>query len=496
MIRRFPRLLLTTVVLATPTVVTSALTAIIFGATIFDFVPSASDETFYWHQTLIVSRVGLAGGYYTYEELPPPSGNSVRFGFHGPAFPVLYGLAGRALGWEPYSAILFNLALITVALAVFIRLVKPDNRQLLVVLLLVITFWPLWLYLPSNMQETLQQAFAIVMAAIFYRLLSGPAPSRLFRSASCGFIVLASLVKPTWSLLAVPFFCLAVGDRTWRRLAAALTKAATLIVTMYAVFSYWSSPYPYYDFVGRLAQALRLSPVQGARLFVGHAYGNTLALFQSEQHGIDVLVVFQVLFLVAVMIALLTTRIKRRQAMAEPLFHLFNIGSILAFVVLFYAARVGYRPFAVHLLISLLLLIAHRRFRLMALIVAGNALLVGGFLGFYREWRTPSFNYDRARLVLARNALQSLITYDSSQNAWCNTALSAASPFAYEELIALPPGIGYSVTLDSHLLRLPLKSKYILLNAGSKLPQADLHLQWLGTTPVGIVYRNLDAPCR
>jgi hypothetical protein len=77
---------------------------------------------------------------------------------------------------------------------------------------------------------------------------------------------------------------------------------------------------------------------------------------------------------------------------------------------------------------------------------------------------------------------------------WCNTILSAQYP---PDFIAIPPGIGISVTRNPDELSLPPRSRYLLLDARADAAiGARLHLEPIGTLPYGMLYFNADARCR
>jgi len=67
-----------------------------------------------------------------------------------------------------------------------------------------------------------------------------------------------------------------------------------------------------------------------------------------------------------------------------------------------------------------------------------------------------------------------LIRYDAHKNAWCNTILFATTPYFPPAMTNLPPGIGLSVTIDPTKLKLPLQSRWILINHRTRtLPAGD-----------------------
>lgn len=130
------------------------------------------------------------------------------------------------------------------------------------------------------------------------------------------------------------------------------------------------------------------------------------------------------------------------------------------------------------------------------------------FLSMFQEYHRKGFTYDAEQYSCFQEAIKE-ITYTPNQNAWCNTVLPITSPnfppyvlYPYE-LMALPAGVGFSFVVQPHNLKLPLKSKYLLLGDAFR---TDPDYQTLSTiilndatllsrTPHGNLYLNLKAQC-
>src|SRR4030042_3866699 len=84
-----------------------------------DFVPAFwVDQVDYWHEVATFIKAGFNGGFYGQGEIPATI-HFFHFGPHGPIYPVIYGLIGRIFGWEFYSGILFNMAILAVSFILF-----------------------------------------------------------------------------------------------------------------------------------------------------------------------------------------------------------------------------------------------------------------------------------------------------------------------------------------------------------------------------------------
>src|SRR3972149_3943307 len=154
-----------------PSVIAFLLPLLFFGKTIFAFVPNSSDEIIYWREINTFVDYGFGGGQYSTNEEPAQFAGT-PFGSHGPAFAILYGSLGKLFGWGENSAIFIHLLLVPIVLLITAKIVKLNSKQLLVLALLLATWWPLQLYIPSNMQEVLHMSMAILLAALFYKFLT------------------------------------------------------------------------------------------------------------------------------------------------------------------------------------------------------------------------------------------------------------------------------------------------------------------------------------
>jgi hypothetical protein len=514
-------LLLTMLILVTPTAGVVLLFQTLFRSTIVDFVPAGAtwnDEVYYWHQAATYSQVGLAGGYYTYEELPPRSSGWVRFGAWGPAYPVLYGTAGRMLGgWKPYTGIVINLVAMTAAYGVFVALVDPDVRQLLVLELFSLVWWPTWFYLAFSSSYAFIYACSIIIAALFYRLIQlRQTPSTQFEWLALAFLVGASTVRPQIAILSFPLFFITLRDGSWRSQGLAVLKGIGVVGLAYLFMILFSSSYPYAPIFSQAIGGVGFSVPGMARDILSNITWNTVDLI--TYHLVTPSAFFSglvwwnigltgqlfVTLLAATVAALLSVRLARKTAAGfgpievELLFHVFNLASILAIVTTVYTASlaVNYAPC---LLVSYLLLIAFRHWRAAAAVVLCNLGFMVLFPGTFHEWRSANFQYDAPQLAQAQNALAGVVRYQPGADPWCNTLLSASAPFTFPEMISIPPGIGYSVHLGEAgdpYLALPVKSRYVLVAAGTAPPLQWGNLELLAASSVGNLYVNWDSPCQ
>jgi hypothetical protein len=510
---RASRIALGVLVVAAPAVVTYALLATLFHATLFDYFPLVSDEIAYQRQIAAFVQAGFDGGYFNTYERPALLGFT-HFSVHGPAFPVIYGLIGRVVGWELYSGPIFNLAVLALATAAFLVMGRLSRVQIVATGAVILTSWWVILMATITMQESLNQAVMIVMAGFAARLMH-PDTRRhgWLLIGALTILAAASVLRPTNWIVAVP---LVLVGTTWQRplrVVVATLAAGLGIPLFWLIWRYLSAPIP--------GLAIDFAPATGSG-----AVGMIASFFfnQLEENVEDVFGVTQFLeapFLQHVMFesaalasacAVLTARECRRvwaaraegpsRILATPpafkvdLFNLLALGlALLAFLGFYFDSEASIsRVMAPFLLLSLLVLVA-TRFRTWMIVcaVAASLLVTPSFLAFYRAWRIDLFRNDTSRYQLFRTQLMPWLTYDARRTPWCNTLLTMTFE---REIIAVPAGVGLSVGNPPDNVTAPIKSGYLLLRPdGVEAFARKTRLEHLATTALGELYANRDAKC-
>ena len=497
------RLTLSLVVVLLPALLTVALLRARLDSAPTDFIPTWSDEAIYWHEILTFKAVGFEGGYYTFEELPATA-DFTHFDAHGPVYPLLLGLMARVTGWQYDTSVLYNLAFLSAALALFVAFSRFTARQLVWLNVTVLTFWPMYLFIPTAMQESLHQSAAVFIALLFLiRLQRGEQTPRWIDAAFILFVTSLSLIRLTWSFLLIPYALIAAPPR-WRWIA--LAGAIGLIGGSILFFRLTGAPYPA-NFLSFFSRQMAINPS------LGHIWYLLSSFFLENTARIskgDILTIFeriQVLTLsfwtLMVLVARRTNLRKRlprpQMSLVEAGLHLFNIGSLLAVNLTIYVITdwIDYRIFAPHLLVSLLLLIGFNRLRLAGVLIALNALMALPFLQNYHDLNQRSFTVDTAQLQEFQVAISPYIRYDAAQdNSWCNTVYAPRLDLG---LVALPPGIGFSIARSLAVTSAPFQSLYVLLDetyyADLSARFGSLSLEPLTETVYGTLYLNRDADC-
>jgi hypothetical protein len=181
----------------------------------------------------------------------------------------------------------------------------------------------------------------------------------------------------------------------------------------------------------------------------------------------------------------------------EAFFHTWNLVLLIVASVTLYLPFGYYRILGAHVLLSVLVLVAFRRFAIVAVVLALNLIMVGSFLNAYGRW-SPNFSLNQAGLAAERATIAKYMKYDPhARSPWCNTI--ALPTEIYDGRVTLiPPGFGVADVLVPPIVN-PPRSEYVLLTAdATNLAQGidRSRLQELVALPDGTLYRNPDSECR
>lgn len=191
--------------------------------------PLWSDEIFYWHQAQTFAKVGLKGGYYSINERPAAASWS-HFYAWGAFISIEQGLWARLAGNGLGVIVQLHFALL--ALASLSCAWAWQKRAPWGLALLLAVFWPLIFALPSSQQEASHMAVALALSGVFLRLLDGTA-SRPMLTVGLVWLIVASLSRPTWGVLLLPFLFLS-GPRSLAGLIRATVAAALFSLAAFA----------------------------------------------------------------------------------------------------------------------------------------------------------------------------------------------------------------------------------------------------------------------
>ena len=469
-----------------PAAIVLAAIALLFGAGPRRFVPVWSDEVVYWNEAAVFARAGLAGGYITIHE-EPAQWQSSRFGPHGPVFAVFHGAIARAFGWRPYSAFLVNLAVVSLAALAWMRGVRGGRSPAAV--LTVATFWPLLLYLPTNMQEPTHFALAFLFALLLDRAARDGRPS--YRRA-IPLLIAAALLRPSWMLMLLPLGWRAARRRGAAGIAALLVVSAVATGAVWVVFDVIASPSPQNTRVLTSAWTESAAAALAAlRRTVTENLTQYVAL--REESPQIVLRYFLALFVVVLGSRWAAIRKRSDESAATLEVAWLTIVPVLGLVVL--AGQVeSWRDFRVltpHLLVALLVLATRggwERWLWTATLVL-LPLYYNGFVAFHRD----RFAVGTTALAAMHEATAAAMPFVAGADPWTNTVLVHAE-LLQAPLLGIPRGVAVSYVFDWDNLESPVRSRYLLLRPQDAHQLATkARLTALAATPLGTLYRN-DTP--
>lgn len=501
-LNRIPRGVLVIIVTLFPVVATLLLFSWL-RADLTQFLPLGwNDQTWMWHQVSTYSQVGFDGGYYVANEVPAAATFS-HFGSWGPLYPMMLGTIARLTGWEPYTGILFNLVLLTGAIGLFLTIIPFNRTQILLMGLVLLTLTPVLMYLPTISQETFHQSAAFLVAGIFYLLLIQQNPPRYLRWSAVLLLIFLSIIRFSWAIFFFPLFLVGSPQPGKRRLASALLKAGLLAIPVYLFVGYISAPGGNFFFT--ILRSLNTAPlleVIGNLLqwMAGNFLGFLLPLAVLTPDFVQA-VQFMLLLGTLIVFWIHHRRVPRRES-ATPLgadifFHLYNLTTIFFLALLFYLSYGYYRIFGVHLLVTLLLLIGFKHYRLVGTFIIVGVIGLPVFFNNYQGQHTGSFHQTGEALQLESVHVtfeQHMVYEPDVRNAWCNTVLLPTQFMDYH-ILAIPAKIGVSFLWFGDV-DFPLKSRYLLFDdETSQTMQDRLRVETLATVPGATLYRNLDSEC-
>ncbi|HLG27850.1 MAG TPA: hypothetical protein VI423_08705 [Paenisporosarcina sp.] len=496
-------------VIVLPLLIAFILPILFWGKLIFDFLPNSSDEVTYWREINTFVNYGFNGGQYSNDELIARFDGS-HFGTHGPAFAVSYGLLGKVIGWDGYTPVLINISLIFLAMIVVIKLVNPDNKQLLILLVLFVTWWPLQLYIPSNMQETLHSSAAIVLAAFFYQFFTDRRRKLTYFIYISVILVFLVAFRYIWGFLLFPailFFPRRPNLKSWTW--ATIGTALLLMTGAWFVLAFYS-PSPW--FWTTLIQTFMSSTKAGLIEFAQHFVESLNSFFiWGTSISLVALVRYQVLGLIIVWMIWQIRHIKNREIdrayeSREHWFHIFNLSSVLIFVLFFYDVldTRDYRMLIGPLLLSAVMMVLSRKLIYVYPLIVVNIIFTVAFVTYYVPYRYSNFNYDPRVLEETSKSINSNIYFEPSLNRWCNTIAVSKygrfNAFSYS-ITTIHSGFGTTTVLDwKEFLDRPLQSRYVILDPEYSLPGLPspvnrFDLIEIALTPLGTLLLNPYSSC-
>ncbi len=477
-----------------PGAVASAALAAGLRASLADCLPFWNDEVHYWNEIAAFRVAGFGGGYCV-PNARPAAAAWTPFGCHGPGFPVAYGLPARVFGWHPGSGPLFNVAVLLLGSLAWLALARPSPPRLAAAVLLIGTFWPLAFYLPWTMQESLHAAFAFVLAGLATCALEGRRGARWFVPVAC----LASLVRLSWALVLVPWSAVAfaglpAGRRAGGWMAVLLFVAALTVIWALVCAPIDSPP-------TMLLRDARVSPTLALNALYARCHQQLAAVLSPDAEPLQIWLRAEVAgVLLAAAVGAFAGGPRARPAHR---FAALNLAVLLPPLVAFYFVHswADFRLLAPHLLLSLLVLLSAGARRIVLSASLAQACAAGAFVAAFTTFQADRLHQASPdRVEAMRAALAGRVDFEPGAPRWYNTVLCTEKELACPA-VGIPAGIGLSYMVTGHGYRIPPgrmrpPAAFILVPTrfGELLRREGSHLEPIAQTPLGTLYRNLDAP--
>jgi hypothetical protein len=363
------------------------------------------------------------------------------------------------------SSLFINLFFLMFSIAVFIGYTKPDNSQLILIGLTLLTFWPIHLYMPTAMRVVPFCALSILAAALFWHAFV-KAHTVSYRHLILLFITLflLTLAKLTNAILFLPYFLVARN-----RFGYTVKRVALMAMILIVIGSFLSivvsAPYP--NYISTLPALLSHSFREGGRSLILHTFGNIHNYVNYKHHPLWLMLRAQLLLTISAGCWLLWRAHKNGLATQESVFILITSGgTALAAIILYdvFDWR-DYRLFAPIVLMITLLLIAQKRTSLVLLIIIGNIVLLPVFVRTYSSLLIGAFPEEQTVSSISSfsEEIVPVIKYDKNMGGWDNTLLVPLSVAADRRMLGVPPGIGITWFTSPYELG-EIKSRYLLLD--------------------------------
>jgi len=228
----------------TPWILLSIITALFAKNSMFMLTPYWNDELSYWHEVLSFSTKGLNFGYYTINEILP---NTLSFGNHGFGTVSVYTAYAKLFGWNYYSIAISNNVFISIAFFLLILIVKPTTKTTLLISLFYITYTPLILYCSTSMSELMNFATLIVYFSLLFSYINYDSKRRnIILFILIFFCISISFIRIINIILFLPIIFYYNKDLKFNgKMIILLTGWIIFSIFLFLVNSHFVSPYPY-----------------------------------------------------------------------------------------------------------------------------------------------------------------------------------------------------------------------------------------------------------
>ena len=242
-----------------------------------------NDELFYFKQVEAMVEYGYPLGYFGFNE---SHALKLSYAAWSPVLVFPWVLWGLVFGWNLLTPVVCNIVLMTVAMVVFVWLVKPSWKQTGILTLLFVLYTPFVRYMLSGMPEVICFSLLIIFYSIAISYL---------RKGTMGKIVwlfvisgLLTLMRPYMLLFLLLPAAFWVARSKWKGLAGSFVVMGGILVVYALIKHYFGAEYfaPLF-FTDWVTAFFERGLFGGFRYFLSKLYWNGLGFLQHMQGGVE-----------------------------------------------------------------------------------------------------------------------------------------------------------------------------------------------------------------
>ncbi len=419
--------------------------------------PTYSDEIGWYSQIRSYVECGEIYGNYGYNGSSAPMMGTGAWGF---IILIPYILIGKIIGMTPFTMIAANIIFISIAILIFVSLVKPTKKQYFALYVSEVSLYLLMMYMSISMSESLRYAMSIFIIAFLIKLYRGEGNS-LYRYVTVPLVLLLCsmifMINVIW--FPVYFFYIIRFRYPFINIAVNLFATAIIAALVNWVIGLTSCQYLQPSTMQQILSAFKEGLGNGIVTFTNHFFTNihTVDLFQiasdaKENYGVTSW--FFVLYLVVTAgFMIYAYKSFRKNNWQWILGAYIMLAFLFAFCGLYTGVRWTLaRGICVGFVAAMFLLSICEKNKLYYVV---SALILLSFPSFYRyssqsfTERKPSYEV-RSQIENERQELKEVMKLEKGGGRWDNT-------IAYygqmdNSILAFPEGYGLNFMLNKNMV--------------------------------------------
>lgn len=460
------------------------------GVAIWDINPLAAslkmnDEMFYYKQIEGMANSGHPLGYFGYNE------STAAIGTYGTWSLTLfypYAFLAKIFGMTPYRFMIFNIILLSIAFALFYKLVKPTVWQAVMILFVSIAFPTATRYMLSGLVESLLTAGAVIFAGLAIYMQNNDSPRWLIY-ISYIFAIYLALCRP-WCLI---FMVIPALAHIKKNFFECLLACIATVAVFGAIYVFYVNPRCAPFFVNMVQVNVLIECLsQGINVFITQikevimvSYKGILNFITGNtERAIIYIVFFTDIILLSVCVVCSMVKKQYDKVMLFQAAMLFILITVLAAIVFLYSFQYGTRHLAALCLSSSMMLIMQMKpdkKYFVILMVVCVAITAFWRIRCMENHILPTDQNEYGTLpVEDAYLMETAFEADKMSDPWDNTVLFEFTELSQNYCYYLPENVGISFCYtnyvqDNHDI---LKSKYLLSDSDAEKKELYCSYGW------------------